>query len=146
MGAIAPSGPRLGRALTRYVIPSPGSARTVLEVGPGTGAVTRHIAGSLGRLDTLDLVEANPRFVDLLQGAYGGDPRLRFRTGLVQDHDLGTYDTIVLRSAVRQLRRTDDRGHLRPAARGPEARRHPVLLRLCGRGEDAPHVHRASGP
>ncbi|MFI5526154.1 class I SAM-dependent methyltransferase [Streptomyces platensis] len=95
MGAIAPSGARLGRALTRYVIPSPGSARAVLEVGPGTGAVTRHIAGSLGRHDTLDLVEANPRFVDLLQGAYGSDPRLQFRTGLVQDHDLGSYDTIV---------------------------------------------------
>ncbi|MGA5563951.1 class I SAM-dependent methyltransferase [Streptomyces platensis] len=95
VGAIAPSGPRLGRALTRYVIPSPGSARAVLEVGPGTGAVTRHIAGALGRHDTLDLVEANPRFVDLLQGAYGSDPRLQFRTGLVQDHDLGSYDTIV---------------------------------------------------
>ncbi|MEU8683633.1 methyltransferase [Streptomyces sp. NPDC048611] len=95
VGAIAPSSPRLGRALTRYVIPSPGSSRAVLEVGPGTGAVTRHIAGSLGRLDTLDLVEANPRFVDRLHGAYGADPRLQFRTGLVQDHDLGTYDTIV---------------------------------------------------
>ncbi|MFJ9411042.1 class I SAM-dependent methyltransferase [Streptomyces sp. NPDC101393] len=95
VGAIAPSSSRLGRALTRYVIPSPGSSRAVLEVGPGTGAVTRHIAGSIGRLDTLDLVEANPRFADLLRGAYGSDPRLRFRTGLVQEHDLGSYDTIV---------------------------------------------------
>ncbi|WP_281289686.1 class I SAM-dependent methyltransferase [Streptomyces piniterrae] len=95
VGAIAPSSRRLGRALTRYVIPSPGNSRAVLEVGPGTGAVTRHIAGSLGRLDTLDLIEANPRFADLLKGTYGGDPRLRFRTGLVQEHELGTYDTIV---------------------------------------------------
>ncbi|MFF2809691.1 class I SAM-dependent methyltransferase [Streptomyces sp. NPDC058000] len=95
VGAIAPSGARLGKALTRYVIPSPGRSRAVLEVGPGTGAVTRHIAASLGRLDTLDLVEANPRFATLLRGTYGRDPRLRVLTGLVQEHELGVYDTIV---------------------------------------------------
>ncbi|MGD3112601.1 class I SAM-dependent methyltransferase [Streptomyces sp. YGL11-2] len=95
VGAIAPSSPRLGKALTRYVIPSPGHSRAVLEVGPGTGAVTRHIAGSLGQLDTLDLVEANPRFATLLRGTYGRDPRLRVLTGLVQEHELGLYDTIV---------------------------------------------------
>lgn len=95
VGAIVPSSPRLGRALTRYLVPSPGRSRAVLEVGPGTGAVTRHIADALGQDDTLDLVEANPRFVDILHGAYGGDPRLQFLTGMVQEHELGTYDTIV---------------------------------------------------
>ncbi|MGD3109901.1 class I SAM-dependent methyltransferase [Streptomyces sp. YGL11-2] len=95
VGAIAPSSARLSRALTRYLIPSPGRPRAVLEVGPGTGAVTRHIAGSLDRLDTLDLIEANPRFADLLRQTYAGDPRLRIRTGLVQEHELGSYDTIV---------------------------------------------------
>jgi phospholipid N-methyltransferase len=94
-GAIAPSSPLLARALTRYVIPSPGRARSVLEVGPGTGAVTRHIRASLGALDTLDLVEANPRFAELLHRDHGGDERIRLLTGLVQEHELGSYDTIV---------------------------------------------------
>ncbi|MFF0627906.1 class I SAM-dependent methyltransferase [Streptomyces sp. NPDC004296] len=95
VGAITPSSAQLSRALTRYLIPSPGHSRAVLEVGPGTGAVTRHIAGSLSPLDTLDLIEANPRFADLLRQTYAHDPRLRIRTGLVQEHELGSYDTIV---------------------------------------------------
>jgi phospholipid N-methyltransferase len=94
-GAITPSSPLLAKALTRYVIPSPGRARSVLEVGPGTGAVTRHISASLGALDTLDLVEANPRFAELLHRDHGGDERIRLLTGLVQEHESGSYDTIV---------------------------------------------------
>lgn len=94
-GAIAPSSPALADALTRYVIPSPGRPRTVLEVGPGTGAVTRRIRSALGPLDTLDLVEANPRFATLLHRAYGRDEQVRLLTGPVQEHQLGTYDTIV---------------------------------------------------
>ncbi|MEV5614159.1 methyltransferase [Streptomyces sp. NPDC052225] len=94
-GAIAPSSPRLARALTRYVIPSPGGPRAVLEVGPGSGAVTRHVVESLGPLDTLDLVEANPRFAALLAETYAGDRRVRVLTGLVQDQELGSYDTVV---------------------------------------------------
>ncbi|MFE2285194.1 class I SAM-dependent methyltransferase [Streptomyces sp. NPDC059443] len=94
-GAIAPSSPLLARALTRYVIPVPGRARKVLEVGSGTGAVTRHIQASLGRLDTLDLVEPNPRFADLLRHDYRDDSRVRLLSGLVQDCELDSYDTIV---------------------------------------------------
>ncbi|MFG2891319.1 class I SAM-dependent methyltransferase [Streptomyces sp. NPDC048248] len=95
VGAIAPSSARLCRALTRYMIPSPGRSRAVLEVGPGTGAVTRYIADSLGQLDTLDLIEANPRFATLLQHTYADDPRLRIHTDLIQEHKLASYDTIV---------------------------------------------------
>lgn len=94
-GAIAPSSRLLAGALTRYLIPSPGHPRSILEVGPGTGAVTRRIQASLGPLDSLRLIEANPRFADLLQHEYGADPRVTLSTGLVQDQELGGYDTIV---------------------------------------------------
>src|SRR3954469_24149342 len=90
-GAIAPSSRALARALTRYVIPSPGGPRAVLEVGPGPGAVTRHVGGALGPLDTVELIEANDRFAALLADAYAGDRRVRVRPGLVQDHALDTY-------------------------------------------------------
>jgi len=108
-GAIAPSGDGLGRALSRHVRPRHSesrpeypAARAVLEVGPGTGTVTRHIARALGPADTLDLVEANPRFVRRLQTALVADPalrtvagRVRLHPGFVQDQQLGRYDAIV---------------------------------------------------
>ncbi|MET8183601.1 methyltransferase [Streptomyces sp. NPDC005336] len=102
-GAIAPSSPALSRALIRHVHPGgPDQPRAVLEVGPGTGAVTRHLAQRLGPHDTLELVEANAQFADHLSTALRHDPRLVARASrtrlhhvLVQDHHLGRYDTIV---------------------------------------------------
>jgi phosphatidylethanolamine/phosphatidyl-N-methylethanolamine N-methyltransferase len=64
-GALMPSGPRLGKALARYVGEG-GKARRVLEVGPGTGAVTRHIVRRMGVADRLDLVEINDGFIKRL--------------------------------------------------------------------------------
>jgi phospholipid N-methyltransferase len=46
----------------------------VLEVGPGTGAVTRRIARLLKPGDRLDLVELNERFADLLRRRFADDP------------------------------------------------------------------------
>src|SRR5688572_23003406 len=72
-GALMPSGRSLGRALARFVRdreatgggePKP---RRVLEVGPGTGAVTRHICDALAPGDTLDLCELNATFVEVLR-------------------------------------------------------------------------------
>lgn len=68
-GAIAPSGRKLARALARFVPPPGGAtiARRILEVGPGTGAVTRAVIDALGPIDALDLVELNDRFVARLR-------------------------------------------------------------------------------
>jgi phosphatidylethanolamine/phosphatidyl-N-methylethanolamine N-methyltransferase len=75
-GSIAPSSRWLARALASQVA-SPQGPRRVLEVGPGTGAVTRHIARRLGPHDRLDLVELNESFVAHLQHALESDPVLR---------------------------------------------------------------------
>jgi phosphatidylethanolamine/phosphatidyl-N-methylethanolamine N-methyltransferase len=64
-GAVLPSGPRLCRALARYVAGN-GQPRRVLEVGPGTGVVTSEIMCQMGPRDTLDVVELNDRFVAAL--------------------------------------------------------------------------------
>jgi phospholipid N-methyltransferase len=61
-GAVLPSGRFLGRALARYV-GTPSAGRRILEVGPGTGAVTSQIVERLGGDDRLDLVELNAEFV-----------------------------------------------------------------------------------
>ncbi len=80
-GAVAPSSAALARALCRYLEPPPGGKqhaeqgppRRVLEVGPGTGAVTRHILRRLAPQDRLDLVEINPEFVQFLRRRFEQD-------------------------------------------------------------------------
>ncbi|HVC94790.1 MAG TPA: methyltransferase [Pirellulales bacterium] len=72
-GAIAPSSRWLAKALARYVGCQRGP-RSVLEVGPGTGAVTRQIVERLGRDDRFDLVEVNDQFVAHLRGRFRDEP------------------------------------------------------------------------
>ena len=60
-GAVSPSSRFLAKALVRPLRESRGPAR-VLEIGPGTGAVTRKIVELLGPEGHLDLVELNEAF------------------------------------------------------------------------------------
>jgi phosphatidylethanolamine/phosphatidyl-N-methylethanolamine N-methyltransferase len=74
-GAVLPSGRRLAVALARFVAARDGDGpRRILEVGPGTGAVTGHIVAALGPQDKLDLVELNDSFVDRLRERFRTDP------------------------------------------------------------------------
>ncbi len=65
-GAVLPSGKRLCRALASQVGRDE-RPRRILEVGPGTGAVTVEILRRLGPEDRLDLVEINERFAEILR-------------------------------------------------------------------------------
>jgi phospholipid N-methyltransferase len=65
-GAVLPSGRFLARALARYVEPSD-RPRRIVEIGPGTGVVTKEILRRLGPADRLDLVELNDQFVARLR-------------------------------------------------------------------------------
>ncbi|SOD58329.1 Phospholipid N-methyltransferase [Streptomyces zhaozhouensis] len=65
-GAVAPSGRALASALTLPLRERRGRAANVLEVGAGTGAVTRVLLARLPSGSRLDVVEANPRFADRL--------------------------------------------------------------------------------
>ena len=65
VGAIAPSGRSLARAMAREVDPSiPGP---VVELGPGTGVITRALIARGVAEDRLILVEANRGFAALLK-------------------------------------------------------------------------------
>jgi len=72
-GALAPSSRWLAQALARYV-PGQKPGRRILEVGPGTGAVTRWIVPRLAASDSFDLVELNDSFVAHLQQRFESDP------------------------------------------------------------------------
>ncbi|WP_079125565.1 class I SAM-dependent methyltransferase [Streptomyces lushanensis] len=85
-GAVTPSGRRLAEALAAPLARPAGRPRAVLEVGAGTGAVSRVLADLLGPDDTLDLVESNPRFARVLEADLRTDPRLAVhgeRIGLI---------------------------------------------------------------
>lgn len=86
-GAVLPSSPGLGRALATHVA-GDGRQRRILEVGPGTGAVTRWIVRYLQPDDRLDLVEVNDRFVARLRTRFETDPAFvtaADRTEIVHD-------------------------------------------------------------
>jgi phospholipid N-methyltransferase len=66
-GAVLPSGRGLSRALAHFVRNGDASGRRILEVGPGTGAVTTQIVHDMRANDHLTLVERNDQFVKHLQ-------------------------------------------------------------------------------
>ncbi len=72
-GAILPSGRSLARALARFVREGTGP-RKILEVGPGTGAVTVEIIRGMKADDRLDLVELNDGFVARLDERFKAEP------------------------------------------------------------------------
>ena len=72
-GSILPSSRALGRALVSAARKA-ASPRRILEVGPGTGAVTAEILRVLRPGDRLDIVEINPHFVQLLERRFREEP------------------------------------------------------------------------
>jgi phospholipid N-methyltransferase len=101
-GAVLPSGPRLCRALARYVSGN-GQPRRILEVGPGTGVVTHEIISQLGPRDTLNIVELNDRFVAALHDRLQNEAHWRRVADRVRIHHMPVerhlaeqpYDAIV---------------------------------------------------
>jgi phospholipid N-methyltransferase len=87
-GAIAPSSRHLARAMTRHIAQARGPAN-ILEVGPGTGAVTRRILRLLKAGDRLDLVELNESFADLLRQRFQSDPVFKPAAGQSRVHVCG---------------------------------------------------------
>lgn len=75
-GAILPSGRVLARALARDVGQGHGPQR-ILEVGPGTGAVTASIVRAMRPDDRLDLCELNEQFVARLEQRFATEPIFR---------------------------------------------------------------------
>jgi phosphatidylethanolamine/phosphatidyl-N-methylethanolamine N-methyltransferase len=64
-GAVAPSSPKLAAAMARWLPSNPESY--VLELGPGTGAVTEALLERGLREDRLVAIENNPKLARLLR-------------------------------------------------------------------------------
>lgn len=77
-GSILPSSRALARALSSEFCRRTGPA-DILEVGPGTGAVTAEILRELRPGDRLDIVEINQHFIDVLNRRFAEEPLFRSR-------------------------------------------------------------------
>ncbi|MPZ17027.1 MAG: methyltransferase domain-containing protein [Luteitalea sp.] len=100
-GAVVPSGRPLASALCRYVGVAPTPQR-ILEVGPGTGAVTTTLVERLRADDDLCLVEVNETFVAYLRATFSERGTLRSKAtriaivhGRVEDLVGERYDVII---------------------------------------------------
>ena len=102
VGAVAPSGRFLARAIASELRSRNGAMR-VLEVGPGTGALTWEIVRYIRPQDQFDIVELNAGFVAALENRFRRDwhfRRVGDRTRIlhlpVQDHAAEQpYDFII---------------------------------------------------
>ena len=74
IGSITPSSRRLAQAVTAEIAPGNGAIR-VLEVGAGTGVITKEILRSLRHEDSLDIYELNERFAKHLRQRVVGEGR-----------------------------------------------------------------------
>lgn len=79
-GAVQPSSRYLARAMAAPLLrdlPAGGAGpRRIIEIGPGTGAVTRVVAAAMGPHDELVCYEINPEFARLLTDRLRSDPDL----------------------------------------------------------------------
>ncbi len=81
-GSVLPSSRFLAKAMVSE-LGKPREPCRVLEVGPGTGAVTREIVRGLRPDDRLDVVEINERFVALLRRRLEQEWRADGRVNLI---------------------------------------------------------------
>jgi len=84
-GAVAPSSPQLGAAMARWLPRNPESH--VLELGPGTGAVTDALFKYGLREDRLLAIENNPALANIL--------RKRFQRAQIITGDAWDLDTLL---------------------------------------------------
>lgn len=97
VGSITPSSPGLARALAAPVRERAGRPTSVLEVGAGTGPVTRTLLGLLPAGSRLDVVEANAAFIPGLQALVAGAAAdVGVHGCRIEDLDVGhRYDVII---------------------------------------------------
>lgn len=92
-GAFAPSSRHLAARLAEPLAPpDQRHPARVLEVGAGSGVVTRALARRLGPADRLDVVEINPHFVRMLSAALETDLALSSASDRIRLHERSILD------------------------------------------------------
>lgn len=91
IGGVIPTSPALARLMVRPIKEASKEALSILEVGPGTGPITRQILKVMGLNDHFVVCEINPRFIVQLKKTLAGNKdfqrhrdRVKFFEGPVQ--------------------------------------------------------------
>lgn len=96
IGAWAPSSRFLADAMTRFVDQSNGSAR-ILEVGAGTGAVTKSLIKKMRNSQTSDVVEIFPQLAKILNFRFKRHDEISIICGDILSVDMkdNFYDLVI---------------------------------------------------
>ena len=100
VGAIAPSGKRLARLITREIDPRGGP---VLELGPGTGVFTRALLDRGLPPSDLTLVEIERKFVRRLRNRFPGTSVMEHDACRLQDLPQRGYASVVSGLPLRNM-------------------------------------------
>lgn len=96
IGSVIPSSAHLAEAMTEQLSKLPPGDRCILEVGAGTGAITKHLIQQLTEGDTLDIVELAPEFCEILAQKYSDHPNVRIHCcSILEWSPEKPYDTII---------------------------------------------------
>lgn len=136
MGALVPSSPQLSRLIASRVDPSQSS---VLEIGAGTGAITRALLRRGIRPERLFIIERDPDLSGFLQTHF---PRVRICCGeaahaphILSGAGVGLVDTIVSSLPLRNLPQSDQLEIFRA-----------MMSSLTGKGQIIQFTYAASCP
>lgn len=95
VGAFFPCSRFTAEQVCSFIDHSHGSL-SILEIGCGTGALTKSIQKRLHNGDTLDLVEIMPEYCTELEKLFGDDERISLFCGSILDwHPQKKYDVII---------------------------------------------------
>lgn len=94
LGAFAPSSRRLAHAMTRYV---PTHGERILEVGAGSGAITKCLITKMLPSQSTDVVEIFPKLTALLRARFHDVPSLTIYCSDILQFDAreNSYDHII---------------------------------------------------
>jgi phospholipid N-methyltransferase len=83
------------QSIRRHRAKNPGKPIRILELGPGTGPITESIVQGLRESDSLDVVEIDQRFYELIKRRYAGSSVNVFNMDVLEFETQMPYDVII---------------------------------------------------
>lgn len=97
VGAVAPTSEMAASAMVAHIPKVPGIDRHIIEVGAGTGSITKELVKQLQPGDTLDLVELDEGLADILVKRFGTHPQINVLQMSITDwRPAYKYDAMVM--------------------------------------------------
>ncbi|MDP3204997.1 MAG: rRNA adenine N-6-methyltransferase family protein [Hydrogenophaga sp.] len=109
VGAIAPASKALAQAILHEVMRA--APNTLIEVGAGTGAITRALLPALAQADRFMVIERDPGFAQLLRRAFPDLEVLNHCATRLDTLDIVKHSPVTVVSSLPLLSMTRDEAH-----------------------------------